>query len=508
MRTLSAIFSRAYPDPFFDLENNLKDGVNKIFPSAKLSEAIRLVAPPDHIQADFSFSAFSLSSVLRDNPSKISLQISEYFSENQLPIIESIFAVGPYVNIKINKHLFNKQVVNHICNLGKTFGISKDIKGELTVINYNSPDFLNSISFDGIRQILVGHVISTVHKALGNSISEVFFFADWEMQALKFLYALEKWPDEIQKKYSPIEVIKFADSLLSKKDSHQEALNAKIKIFFRDLQNGDKKLVRLFQVWRNKVLNYVKSFHKKLGLNLDSYYTESDFIEASTEVVNDALDSKIAKHLDHTNAVLIEGHNEMPSLVLRKHDNSETHATRRLAFLKSIASIKSPKNLILISPTHSVKLAYEILVAAKALQYLSLGQSSSLLPIAHSGPENEIKKFNDKAVHYAILRTPLDKKVSLDDVDLDIFNKIKNYLSLYKSINKNPTDEDEFRITKLLISYPSIILKVRQLNSPDLLCIYLEELIEECENSSIYLSPKLKKALGSVIANTLKLLTF
>src|SRR3989344_6506317 len=110
------------PNPFEKLLDDVTTGIQNLFPELlESSSEISLESPPNHIQADYAFSTFSLAGLIMQDPVKISYRIVKHFTENPLQTVKKIFAVGPYVNIELDKKNFREKVIDHIAEQEELF---------------------------------------------------------------------------------------------------------------------------------------------------------------------------------------------------------------------------------------------------------------------------------------------------------------------------------------------------------------------------------------------------
>ena len=481
MRKLSALFNRIAANPLEELQVGLQSGIHKLFPTVdSLFNVFKLESPPSHIQADFSFSTFPLASLLGRNPTMIASQIIEYFSRDPFLFMERLFAVGPYVNIALNKNAFNKQALRHLFKEGINFGSKKNKNRMPIIINYHVADFLEPLSIDGLRQLLIGRVVGLCHQRLDNIVLHNYYLANWNANALGFLFTLQKWPDQVNKSDDPFKILRDSNDFLQAEISNTKEVKALLKIFFRSLEAGDKVFVRSFQKWNDILLRQLKDFHRTLGVSLSSYSAESDFIELSKNIVSDALTKGIASDLPHTEAVITLPFENDGSLVLQKHDGSSTYLSRHLASLKDLMVKIHPAEIINIYTDNSAELADEILHTIKRLNYSNEDVKISSLVINRS-QENIQYPMTDKALHYALLRMPTNRKIIINDENKACYIRLARLVNSAEEGSSDNNEDDIFNIIKRLLVLPTILAEVRKNHAPNLLCNYLEEILEQYE---------------------------
>lgn len=510
MRTLSAFIRKTPSNPLEELQKRLQAGMQNLFPTAKQFIGVpQLETPPSHVEADYSFSAFSVSSLLKKNPAVIAAQIIDYFSKANLPLVQNLSAIGPYVNIEVDKILFNNQALEHIYRQGKNFGSTKNHNPTRILVNYHVSDFITPLSPTGLRQLLTGHVVGACYEQAGNNVIHTYYIADWDMYTLGFLYALHAWPNQIKRSDDPLKMFEAANGLLQKKMSSSESVRAHMKIFFRHLESGDGNFIGLFQSWRSTLLNQFQHLHKTLGARLFCYNTESNFIKADKDVIIDALKKGVAECLSYTNTIITSPFEGVTSLVLQKHDGSSTNLTRHIAALKQLVFSAKPTTLIYVCSADEAELVNEILITARRLDYLTTDMKTSVLA-TDQADDSAHYPVTDHTLQCSLSRVPFEKKITLSSKNIALYSRIAQLMTSTREKNKAHSEKDIFKITKLLTSFPFIITDVQHTHAPDLLCSYLEEIADQCERLHLQTqhNGQLARAIATVVCNCLNLLTF
>ncbi|MDB4978974.1 MAG: arginine--tRNA ligase, partial [Candidatus Peribacteria bacterium] len=129
-------------NPLDTLASELIVGIKNVFPTIqKTVIKIKLENPPSHIKADYAFSTFLISDLIGVNPLTVAEKIVENFSKNSLKLSKRIFAAGPYVNIELDKQIYQQEVLNHILSENNEFGTKSVKNPRAIIINYYSSNF-------------------------------------------------------------------------------------------------------------------------------------------------------------------------------------------------------------------------------------------------------------------------------------------------------------------------------------------------------------------------------
>lgn len=143
-------------DPKEEILQWIKNNISHLFPSIEKSTAIdNLVfdVPPLHVEADYMLSTFDLKEVLKEEGALIAGRIAEYSAKISLPLVEKIYAIGPYINIVVNRELYCIEALNLIKKQKNFFGAYRKGIPRVVYINYPNTSFRSSIMGKSIGRI-------------------------------------------------------------------------------------------------------------------------------------------------------------------------------------------------------------------------------------------------------------------------------------------------------------------------------------------------------------------
>ncbi|MGB7999991.1 MAG: arginine--tRNA ligase, partial [Anaerobacillus sp.] len=102
-----------------------------------LQEIIQRIEQPKYEDlGDYAFPCFDLAKIMRMAPNQIAADVA---SKIQHPLFEKIEAVGPYINVFLEKTSVAFEVVKNILGEGSDFGTSSLGKGDTITIDLSSP---------------------------------------------------------------------------------------------------------------------------------------------------------------------------------------------------------------------------------------------------------------------------------------------------------------------------------------------------------------------------------
>lgn len=294
-----------------------------------------LETPMDLTMGDFAFPCFPLARSRRIAPPVIAKNLA---SELALPVsqsalVDSVEAVGGYLNFKVDRPRFTTCILQEILSRGALYG-SSDRGAEKTIcIDFSSPNIAKMFHVGHLRSTLIGAALIRVFRHLGHPTVGINHIGDWGTQFGTLLVAYKLWGDEEELKSRAVAYlyelyVRFHKELESNPDLKEDARTA-----FRDLENGDADARALWQSFRDYSLEEFQRMYDLLGVTFDSYSGEA-FYEDLMQPVLDVLEQKKLSSTSRDALIVDLSDLDIPPMMLRKKDEATLYATRDLAAAK------------------------------------------------------------------------------------------------------------------------------------------------------------------------------
>ena len=234
---------------------------------------IVIESPPDKYDFDFSSNAaMVLAKEMKSNPRNIAETIKKILINNSKDF-SNIEIAGPgFLNFKLTKNSWLK-IINNIFKNKKKYGSSvnkKKINIEFVSANPTGPMHVGHC-----RGAIFGDVLSNLLKFNGNKVTKEFYVNDYGNQINDFTQSVyfrlreiifnENFPNE-KNLYPGEYIIDIAKIILKK--------NKKI-----DIKDYKKIHLYLRKESIKQSMSLIKSDLKKLGINHDLFYAESELIK-------------------------------------------------------------------------------------------------------------------------------------------------------------------------------------------------------------------------------------
>ena len=272
------------------LSEKIKTAVQNLY-SASL-ETIEFQATRKDFEGDITVVVFPMLRVVKGNPVQIGESIGNYLIEN-VPEVSKFNVVQGFLNIVLSDAYyldFFKTVSDF-----STFGILPQ-GTEAMMVEYSSPNTNKPLHLGHIRNVLLGYSVSEILKASGKKVYKTQIINDRGIHICKSMLAWKKYgngetPEStglkgdklvgnyyvtFDKEYKKeIEVLK-AEGNTEEEAKAQAPLIVEAQELLRKWEAGDEETVALWKKMNGWVYEGFEETYKKIGVDFDSYYYESD----------------------------------------------------------------------------------------------------------------------------------------------------------------------------------------------------------------------------------------
>ncbi len=230
-----------------------------------------LEIPPNPVDmGDYAFPCFILSAKLKDNPTQLAIELREEIGNLTETDFEDIQTKGPYVNFFLNRKSVASQVVWDVITKKKNYGRTTYGSGKKVVLEFSSPNIAKPFGIGHLRSTIIGNSLANIHEFQGFKVVRLNYLGDWGSQFGKLLFGYEKFGSERKLQKDPI---KYLLEIYVKANSKK--YEDKTREYFKKLEDGEKKYLLLWKLFRGFSLEEFKKLYKKLGVEFDEYEAES-----------------------------------------------------------------------------------------------------------------------------------------------------------------------------------------------------------------------------------------
>lgn len=317
------------------LENKLNNELKKIFNSLKLDDKFAFVKVSDRADlSDFQCNgALALAKSEHKNPREIAALIAGELEK--CDFCEAISVDGPgFINIKMTNE-FIAADIDKIAE-DERLGCGLVDNPHKVVLDYGGPNVAKTMHVGHLRSGVIGETVRRIEKFVGNDVLSDVHLGDWGTpmgMILSEIIATDGNLDKVET-YDIAQITEFYKkaNIRCKED---ENAREKARIITAKLQDGDANYRKAWQHLRNESVNAVRENYKKLDVNFDLWWGESDAHEMCGRIVEIARKKGVSEVDNGAEIIRLEETNKpKPPVILIKSDGGYTYHTTDIATIK------------------------------------------------------------------------------------------------------------------------------------------------------------------------------
>lgn len=312
-----------------DYKKIVAEEIQKLVPEhLSYDQVYQLLEVPKYTEhGDVAFPAFALAKALRKGPQAIAVDLAAQLNH---PYFEKVEAVGPYVNLFLEKAAVTNAVLHEIAAEKHAFGAADIGKGGNVPIDMSSPNIAKPISMGHLRSTVIGNALANIMKKVGYNPIKINHLGDWGTQFGKLIVAYKLWGSEEKVKAEPINELLTLYVRFHSEAETDETLNDEARAWFKKLEDGDEEALHLWEWFRSESLQEFMKIYDMLGITFDSFNGEAFYNDKMDEVVELLDKAGILTQDRGATIVDLEKYNLNPALI-KKSDGATLYITRDLA---------------------------------------------------------------------------------------------------------------------------------------------------------------------------------
>jgi arginyl-tRNA synthetase len=551
------------------LSKNVIDAFDKLF--NVVVENIEFQPTKKEFEGDITIVVFPYVKILKQTPKDIAEKLGSYLEEKDCVVKYNV--VSGFLNLVISDDYYLDFFESIKSN--EKYGFITPTTNDAVMVEYSSPNTNKPLHLGHIRNNLLGYSISEILKASGKKVYKTQIINDRGIHICKSMVSWlaygngetpelsglkgDKLVGNYYVKYDQVYQKQVKDLIKQGKVEDDAKEQAPILLEAQDMllkwEAGDKEVVRLWKKMNQWVYDGFDVTYKRLGVDFDSYYYESqtyllgkEFIKTGLEkdvfykkddgsiwcdLTSDGLDEKIVLRADGTAVYMtqdigtavqrVKDHPDINSMVYTVGNEQNYHFKVLFLILKKLG-FSWAENLFHLSygmvdlPTGKMKSREGVVVDADdLLEEMSetaknISKQLGKLDEYDKNQKQEVyETIGLGALKYFILKVDPKKKILFDPKEsVDFQGNTASFIqysyariqSIIRGINfepskekyQQPLEDNEKDLIKQLEYFPSIIQNAATNHNPGLIANYLYDLVR-IFNSFYQSSPILKSAL-------------
>ena len=267
------------------------------------AESLRVENPPKPEMGDIGAPMFTFAKSLRMAPPLIAKEIASIINAEDHSSLGQIDAVGPYVNIKLNKASTALDILKNILNLADDYGSlnaegKKILEGRKVMVEYSSPNTNKPLHLGHLRNDALGESVSRILKKAGAQVFRTNIINNRGIHICKSMLAYKLFHES--KGDTPESLGIKGDHFVGQcyvefdkySKEHPEALKEAEDMLIK-WEAGDAEIRALWQKMNDWTLKGVQQTYDRTGVGFEKLYFESDTYLLGKEVIQKGLDQGI-----------------------------------------------------------------------------------------------------------------------------------------------------------------------------------------------------------------------
>ena len=285
--------------------------IKELYGQDVAAESIQLQKTRKEFEGDFTLVVFPFLKMSKKRPEETAQEIGEKIAAMQ-PLVSGFNVIKGFLNLSIATTYWIDLL--HSIEKNDMWGITKaDEKSPLIMVEYSSPNTNKPLHLGHIRNNLLGYALSNILAANGNKVVKTNIVNDRGIHICKSMLAWQKWGNG----ETPASAGKKGDHLIGDYyvafDKHYKAelnelmaggmtkeeaeaaspLMAEAREMLVKWEAGDNEVRNLWSTMNGWVYEGFDETYKRLGVDFDKIYYESDTYLEGKETVLGGLEKGI-----------------------------------------------------------------------------------------------------------------------------------------------------------------------------------------------------------------------
>ena len=265
--------------------------------------SIQLQTTKKEFEGNLTAVVFPWVKAARKSPEDVGRMIGDWLVDNE-PAVDRYNVIKGFLNIVIEP-TFWAQVLKHIEST-PDFGITHPTEeSPLVMVEYSSPNTNKPLHLGHVRNNLLGYSLSEILKACGNRVVKTNIVNDRGIHICKSMLAWKKWgegatPESVGKKgdhligdfyvlfdkHYKAEISELMEKGMTKEEAEAASpLMQEARAMLRAWEAKDPEVRQLWTMMNEWVYAGFDQTYKRMGVNFDKIYYESDTYLQGKELV-------------------------------------------------------------------------------------------------------------------------------------------------------------------------------------------------------------------------------
>lgn len=320
-----------------------------------------LQVPPKPEMGDLAFPLFAYAKAFSKAPNVLAQELSARINAisedpNANKPDGEAFALGPYMNVRVNMDSVVSQMYGKIKAGGASYGHSNLLEDRKVMIEFSCPNTNKPLHLGHVRNDCIGQSMSQILKACGADVMKVNLINNRGVHICKSMLAYQKFGNGETPESSGIKgdhlvgnyYVRFAqwEAQELKKDtkanmakgmSEEDAKalakkengpDMEAQAMLRKWEQGDPQVMDLWKLMNGWTLAGVAQTYERTGISFDKYYYESDTYKLGKDKVLEGLERGIFQKADDGSVYIDNSDIGLDRKILLRRDGTSIYITQ------------------------------------------------------------------------------------------------------------------------------------------------------------------------------------
>lgn len=297
------------------IESIISNGVSEALKSLYGADVPAAEIVPQATRKDFegnlTIVVFPFLKISKKNPEQTASEIGEWLKKN-IPAVGDFNVVKGFLNITVNPSFWTKLLNEIAANADYGF-VKPNENSQLVMVEYSSPNTNKPLHLGHVRNNLLGYSLSKILQANGHNVVKTNIVNDRGIHICKSMLAWQKWGNgetpensgkkgdhligdyyvEFDKHYKQELKDLIAGGMSEEEAEAASGLMKEAREMLRKWEAGDPEVRKLWQTMNEWVYNGFDETYRRLGVDFDKIYYESDTYLEGKDLVLGGIESGI-----------------------------------------------------------------------------------------------------------------------------------------------------------------------------------------------------------------------
>lgn len=343
------------------MKNKLKKAIENAVSGLKERYEVDFVVPEIEVDypkneafGDYTTNvAMMLGKILKKNPMEVATEIVELL-EGRIDDFDAPEIVKPgYINFTLGGG-YLRQLVIEINESGKSFGSLEN--KERSMIEYSQPNTHKEFHVGHLRNVIIGNALVNTLRKCGQDVVAANYIGDTGTHVAKCLWGLVKFHDDVEWEQieNKTEFLGKVYSEAAQKIEENDEYKKEFKEVQKEFENGDSKLVELWEKTREWSLDDFNKIYDELGVRFDVFFYESEEEKEGKKMLPRLLETEIIRESEGAIIADLEKYG-LGVLVLQRSDGAALYGLKDIPLaIKKFEKYNIEKSLYVIDVRQSL----------------------------------------------------------------------------------------------------------------------------------------------------------